>query len=153
MATDQSPPRLKIIINVAAITVLTLVGLKFVFDSYYVQMSEEAAHAKLAVPVELQKLREGEQKNLTTAAVPITAAMAQIAQGKRDELIAPQPSEDTGALSGWSKLPKPVAACAPAASAAVVGGDAGVTAAPGDAGAPHAAASAAPAQPAHPEHH
>lgn len=152
MATDQSPPRIQIIIRVAVITVATLVGLKFVFDSYFVQMTEEAAHDKLAKPVELLKLREGEQKNLTSAAVPIKEAMAQVAGGKRDESIAPQPSEDTGALSGWAKLPKAVATCVQSAAPAA---DAGVAAAaPGDAGAAAAIAPhAAPPAASGPEHH
>jgi hypothetical protein len=75
-------------------------------------MNEDAIRSKMADPVELTKLREAEQKNLTTSQVPITAAMMEIAKGRSEqggpELIAPQLTtpEDVGPLTGWNKLPR-----------------------------------------------
>ena len=36
MSTDNSQPRIKLIFTVIVISVTTLVGLKFVFDSYFI---------------------------------------------------------------------------------------------------------------------
>lgn len=134
MAHDQTPPRMKLIIQIAVATPLLLIGLKFVLDSYFVWMSEEATAEKLAPTTELNKLREGEKRNLTSGPTPITAAMMEIGKGRTEnggpELIAPQPSDDTGALTGWSKLPRtfelPV-------NLGALAGDAGLS---GDASAP-----------------
>ena len=110
MATDQTPPRIKLILTVAVITPLTLFALKFVFDSYFITMSEAAAHEKLAEPVDLHALRAAEEKNLTTSGVPITAAMMEIGKGRNEQggpdLITPQQSDDLGPMTGWSKLPR-----------------------------------------------
>jgi hypothetical protein len=40
MAADTSPPRIKPIIITAFVAVSVLIGLKFVFDSYYIEMFE-----------------------------------------------------------------------------------------------------------------
>jgi hypothetical protein len=151
MATDQSPPRLKAIVTVAIIAPLTLIVLKFVLDSYFIMLSEEATHAKLAQPVELEKLREGEQKNLTSSPTPITAAMMEIGKGRTEQggpdLISPQPSDDIGPLTGWTKLPRQfeVPPTAPPPPPALLGDGGAATAAtdggaapprPNDAGAP-----------------
>jgi hypothetical protein len=78
---------------------------------------------------------------LAGSKIPIDKAMAQLAKGDRDALIAPQQSDDLGPMTGWSKLPKkaPVVASAPGAANAM-GSDAGAPANPppanaGDAGA------------------
>lgn len=110
MAHDQTPPRMKLILQIAIVTPIILIGLKFILDSYFTWMSEEAAAQKMAPTTELNKLREGEKKNLTSGPMPITAAMMEISKGRSEqggpELIQPQPSDDTGALTGWSKLPR-----------------------------------------------
>jgi len=119
MATDQSPPRVGLIAIIGIGTLVSLVGLKFVLDSYFTYMAEEAAHEKLAAPEQLTKLHEQEAKNLNTSALPISAAIAQLSQGGRAEtggpsLIEPKASDDTGAMTGWSQMPRkftiPVAA-------------------------------------------
>ena len=73
MAHDQTPPRMKLIIQIAIATPLILVGLKFILDSYFVWMSEQASAEKMAPTTELNKLREGEKKNLTSGPMPGTA--------------------------------------------------------------------------------
>jgi hypothetical protein len=135
MATDQTPPRIKLILQVAIATPLILIGLKFVLDSYFIWMSEEASAEKMAPTTELTKLREGEQKALTSGPTPITAAMMEVSKGRAEqggpELIQPQPSDDVAPLAGWAKAPRtfevPVAVPVPAAT------DAGL---PAEGGAP-----------------
>ena len=48
MAIDNTPPRLRLIVTIAIIVVITLVGLDFVFKSYYAYMSDQAVREKMA---------------------------------------------------------------------------------------------------------
>ena len=57
MAIDNTPPRLKLIITIAAITVVTLVSIDFALRSYYNVMTETAQKEKLAPPKELGSVR------------------------------------------------------------------------------------------------
>jgi hypothetical protein len=106
MATDNTPPRLRLIGTIAVIVVITLVSLDFVFKSYYAYMTDEAQREKLAPTTEKYADRAAEAAALTGARLPIDQAMAQIAKGTRGDLVEPKPSEDMGAMTGWSKLPK-----------------------------------------------
>jgi len=161
MAIDNTPPRLRLIVTIAVIVVITLVGLDFVFKSYYAFMSDEAVREKLAPLKDREELHAAEKASLTSAKMPLDQAMAELAKGNRAELIEPKPSEDLGPMTGWSKLPKAVPqpihgagagleiATADAGAAAGDGGLATATgdggaatdggAHGGDAGAPHAA--------------
>lgn len=131
MATDQSPPRNNLILSIAVVTVIILIGLKFVFDSYFSDMMEAVAAAKVPTPEEVVQLHAEEQKKLTTSpAVPIDQAMQMLASkgrmGSAD--ITPQPSNDLGAVAGWAHLhdgeenPPP----APTAALPAAAGDAGI---------------------------
>ncbi|MCL2724903.1 MAG: hypothetical protein FWD69_10760 [Polyangiaceae bacterium] len=133
MATDNSPPRLKLLVTIGVITVVTLVALNLVLRGYYAHMSDEARHAKMAPTTGLDDHRKSEMAILAGSKVPMDQAMAQLARGQRDNLIAPQQSDDLGPMTGWSKAPKapPEAPGADAGAAK----DGGVHAA-GDAGAP-----------------
>ncbi len=107
MATDQSPPRLRLIITIALGTVVTLTSLKFVFESYFTDIMEEAAASKLVTPDEVNALHATEAKKLTTApAIPIDQAMSQLASQGRlaSTVITPQPSDDVAPLTGWAHL-------------------------------------------------
>lgn len=107
MATDQSPPRLRLIIAIAVGTVVTLVSLKFVFTSYFTDIMEEAAASKLVSPDEVMALHASEAAKLNNSpAVPIDQAMQQLAaQGRMGStLITPQPSDDVAPLTGWAHL-------------------------------------------------
>ncbi len=108
MAIDNSPPRLKLIVTIAAITVVTLLSLNFVFESYYAYMSDDAARSKIAPTLDREAQRKAEQVALTNAALPIDQAIAQFTKGDRPALITPQPSDDMGPLTGWSRMPKPL---------------------------------------------
>lgn len=138
MATDQSPPRTNLILVIAVSTVITLVSLKFIFDSYFTDMMESEARAKVATPEEVVTLHADEQKKLTTApAVPIDQAMSELGQKGRlfSADIAPQQSDDRAALTGWAHLHEGLpsesgeAAAAPGGEKAPAG-DAGTTTTP-----------------------
>jgi hypothetical protein len=173
MATDQSPTQNKAILSVALIIVVTLFGLKFGFDSYFVQMSESAAKEKLPAADQLNKHRASEAKALAAGPMNIDQAMAELGRGGRTTTagigrgvdLTPKPSDDKGALIGWSKMPRavpeaPVAAPAPAAHDVVPtaidgGAPASDAAAPAADGGGHATGQdggAAPTNLVHPGH-
>jgi hypothetical protein len=160
MATEQSPPRIRLILTIAFSSVVILGALNSVFRSYFLMMTEQVEHDHLSKPVELEKLREGEKRNLTTSPLPIAQAMMQVAQrgraGGNSALadITPQASNDLGPMVGWVRNPNQAVvdkinqmAANPAPEPAAVG-DGGVAAATSDAG-PKPAAAANDAGKAH----
>jgi len=143
MAIDNTPPRLKLIVTIGIITVVTLVGIDFVFKSYYATMTDQAQREKIAPVKDREDQHKAEALALSQAAMPVDKAMAQLASGRPDA-ITPQPSDDLGAVTGWSKLPHPTpvpaahdATPAPTTSdaGALAVGDGGATTLTGDAGA------------------
>ncbi|HEX7667431.1 MAG TPA: hypothetical protein VF407_23025 [Polyangiaceae bacterium] len=146
MATDQSPPRIKLIVSVGIGTVVTLILLKPIFDSYYFDTMESIAQAKMVAPEEVVALHAEEAKKLTTSpAIPIDQAMADLAQKGRLSAagITPTQSNDTGAVTGWQHLHDGENPATTSAAAATDGGatttmaaatDAGTASATGDAG-------------------
>jgi hypothetical protein len=136
MATDNSPPRIRIILTVAFSSLVILITLNYVFRSYFIMMTEDVEHDHLWKPVELMKLHEGEEKNLTTGALPIQKAMSELAQPGREGSaaltqyadITPQPSNDMGPMVGWLQAPNQ--AVIDAMSAAANAPDAGTAAQP-----------------------
>lgn len=107
MAIDNTPPRLKLIVTIAAITVITLIAISFATQSYYAMMTDEARHEKIAPTRDKDDQVKAEATALTGASVPIDQAMAQVAKGTRPDAITPTASEDLGPMTGWAKLPKP----------------------------------------------
>ena len=105
MATDNTPPRLRLISTIAVIVVITLVGLDFVFKSYYAFMSDEAQHEKLAPRTAQIEQNAAEKAAWAGAKFPIDQAAAQL-KAARPEGVEPKQSEDMAAMTGWSKLPK-----------------------------------------------
>lgn len=105
MAIDNTPPRLRLIVTIAVIVIVTLLGLNFVLDSYYAVMTDQARFEKLAPTTAKDEAHTAEAAALAGGKMPIDKAMAQL-KGARSEAIEPKPSEDLGAMTGWSKLPK-----------------------------------------------
>ncbi len=113
MATDNSAPRIRVILTVAFSSLVILITLNYVFRSYFLMMTEEVEHDHLAKPVELIKLHEGEERNLTTSNLPIQRAMSELAQRGREGSaglkqyadITPEASNDLGAMVGWIRSP------------------------------------------------
>jgi hypothetical protein len=114
MAIDNTPPRLRLIVTIAIIVVITLVGLDFVFKSYYAYMSDEAHREKLAPTTDYNAQVAAEQAAFAGAKMPVDQAIAQLKT--RSDLIEPKPSDDVGAMTGWSKLPKQAPLPAPGAA-------------------------------------
>lgn len=130
MATDQSPPRIKIILAVGLGTVMTLVLLKPILDSYYSDTLDDVRRAKLVSPVELEALHAEEARKLTTSpAIPIDQAMADLAQKGRLSMavVTPAQSNDTGALVGWQHLHDGEPASSTTATTAAVSADGGTS--------------------------
>lgn len=100
MATDNSPPRLKLIITIAIITVVTLLSLNFMLTSYYGYMSDDATRSKLAPTTD----KDEQKKNEAAALAGIDKAMKDIGAGQRTTPV--EQSTDIGPMTGWSKLPK-----------------------------------------------
>lgn len=150
MAIDNTPPRLKLIVTIAVITIITLVGIDFVLRSYYGYMDDDAKRRKLAPTTALDEQHKAEQAALTSA--NLDQSIAQLAKGSRTDIVKPTQSEDMGPMTGWSKLPKPVPTVEHGAHPGQGGqggaGGAQNTHATGDAGAPmHGDAGAAPHAP------
>jgi hypothetical protein len=107
MATDQTAPRLRLIATIAVIVIITLVGLQFVFKSYFAFMTDEAKYEKMAPRTALLAQLAVEREAFAGAKLPMAQAMNQVGTGARPAIIEAQPSEDLGAMTGWAKLPKP----------------------------------------------
>ena len=145
MAIDNTPPRLKLIITIAVITVITLVGIDFVLRGYYAYMSDEAQRLKLAPTTALNEHRAAEKAAMAEAAMPLDQAMMQLAKGTRTDVIRPQASDDVGPMTGWSKLPKPAAAADTHSAAGATDGGAAAAAPSGHEGVMTGDAGALPA--------
>jgi len=137
MATDDSPPRHKLIFIYAGVCVALLIGLKLTLDWYFLDMTEgERARTvgvvdKYASPIGRQ--RAAEATKLDDAPTSIEAAMHALEERGRvaTDAVAPTPSSDQGAVAGWN-------------------GFALIEGAPGAAGAPSAPSTPAPSEPAPP---
>lgn len=136
MAIDNTPPRLKLIVTIAVITVITLIGIDFVLKSYYAMMTDQAQLEKLAPTTARDEQHKAEALALTSGAMPLDKAIAELGKGERPAAIAPQQSDDLGPMTGWSKLPKPAPTPQQhAATPAPAEADAGAAHAEADAGA------------------
>jgi len=113
MAIDNTPPRLRLIATIAVIVVITLVGLDFVFKSYYAFMSDEAVREKLAPRTALIEQTAAEQTAWAGAKLPLDKAVAQL-KASRPESVEPKQSEDMAPMTGWAKMPKMAPLPAPA---------------------------------------
>lgn len=149
MASDDSRPKVRMLLTIGVVAVSLLVGTKFILDSYYVDMVENYEHGMLPKTEQLDQIRadqrgaidKGENGN-----IPVSVAMQGLAQKGRDnagDLISPKPSDDVDALKGWSKLkrdvhlPPQITTTAPPPDPMQMG-DAGANATSKDGGAPGA---------------
>lgn len=147
MASDDTRPKVRMLFTIGIVAVSILAGVKFMLDSYYLDMTENYEKTLLPKTEELEKLRAKEKAQIEKGErgnIPVSVAMQQLAQKGRDNaspLITPQPSDDVDPLKGWSKLARevhlpPQATSATPEQPAPPTGDAGVqTTTAGDAGA------------------
>jgi hypothetical protein len=148
MATDQSEPRVGVILKVAVVAIATLAAVHVALVTYFDQIAQAEEHRKFSdvVPEALMSVRADERARLASGPMPIDKAMQQIAARGRMAIpdIMPTVSKDIAPLQGWTKMPAEVppamtaAQPSPASSAQAVGMDAGV-AAVADGAAPKAA--------------
>jgi len=114
MASDDSRPKVRMLLTIGVVAVSLLVATKFVLDSYYLDMTENYEHGMLPKTEQLDQIRadqrgvidKGENGN-----IPVSVAMQNLAQKGRDnagDLISPKPSDDVDPLKGWSKLKREV---------------------------------------------
>ena len=107
MATDQTPPRSQLIGMYAVLSALVLFSLKFVFDWYFLDVTERQMQEKvLSQPAqELKALRSEEEKIMRAGKVSIRTAMRMMAHKGRmeaDPMVAPVASDDMRAMTGWT---------------------------------------------------
>lgn len=149
MATDNSDPKIGLILKVAVISIATLIAVHVGLVSYFDQIAQAEEHRKFGEqkPEALTNLRSDEKARLTSGAMPIDKAMQQIAVRGRKEAnpdIMPSASKDIAPLQGWSRMPGDVPPEMTAAEPAPAPGapsmvDAGAAAATVDGAAPKAA--------------
>ena len=147
MASDDSRPKVRMLLTIGVVAVSLLIGTKFILDSYYVDMIEGYEHGMLPKTEQLDQIRANEHAAIDKGEhgnIPVSVAMQNLAQKGRDnagDLISPKPSDDVDALKGWSKLkrevhlPPQVTTTAPPPDPMQMG-DAGANATSKDGGAP-----------------
>lgn len=115
---DEGQPRNGTIAFYAVLTVFTLVGVKFMLDSYFERSMETEYYDKVYSRgmEEVQAVREKEQAELAKGG--LSDAMKSLAQRGRAAApsITPESGAGKGEVQGWSKLGREVAP-APAAPA------------------------------------
>jgi hypothetical protein len=146
MASDDSRPKIRMLLTIGIVSVFLLLGVKFLLDSYYLDMTESYEHSLLPKPELLDETRKEQRAAIDqgqNGAIPVSVAMQTLASKGRDNAsttIMPQPSDDIDPLKGWTKLKRDVhlppqvlttSAPQPLPPPAM---DAGTTAAAGDAG-------------------
>lgn len=123
MAHDTTPPRNRMILIFTLVSPALLILLVPLFHTYFTQMTEGEAVTRVAEspPGIRDEIFATEREHLDTGPMPIERAMRDIAARGRDAspVIAPTPSDDMGAVSGWGPLADEAAvAAAEAAHAA-----------------------------------
>src|SRR5258708_6223189 len=107
MASDDSKPKVRMLLTIGIVSVFLLLGIKFVLDSYYLDMTEHYEHAMLPKTGELDQARAEQRSTIEKSDIPISIAMQTLSQKGRDNagaVITPQPSDDVDPLKGWNKL-------------------------------------------------
>jgi hypothetical protein len=102
------------LLTIGIVAVFLLVGVKFVLDSYYLDMTEGYEHSMLPKTEQLDQIRAEEHAVIDKGEngnIPVSVAMQHLAQKGRDnagDLISPKPSDDIDALKGWTRLKRDV---------------------------------------------
>lgn len=150
MATDHTEPPIKRIIGITLLSVGTLVGLRFAFQSYYLQ-NYEARQREVIYGVTSDTLVTA-QREARAKLGGINQAMDTAASSNRPSAISPTGAPDTAARVGWGLMPTgytppPAPAAPPPAPAAPADPAAAPAAAPAVAPGAAVAPAAAPAAP------
>jgi hypothetical protein len=118
---DDTPPRNRVIFAYTVMSVIALVALGFLFDSYMDISRRESRRLNVEgswTSEALATYREEQRAALERGRTPIDRAIADLARQDRRAfpLIRPTTSEDQGPLVGWSQLPQRAAASEEAAT-------------------------------------
>ena len=111
MGSEDTSPKVRMLLTIGIISVCLLAGSKFVLDSYYVNQIETYEHELLPKTELLDKTRAEQRAALDNGEIPVSVAMQTLAAKGRDNaspFIVPQPSDDIDALKGWAKLKREV---------------------------------------------
>jgi hypothetical protein len=111
MAIDKSEPRIGLIVGIGLLSVSGLLGLRTGLQAYFLRITEREQQIKVfgQPPLQLRRLREAEQRQMSGGPIPIEQAIAQIASGVRPAAVVPAPSTDWAPLQGWTQLPVNIA--------------------------------------------
>jgi len=109
MASDDTRPKVRMLLTIGIVAVTLLVGVKFVLDSYFLEMTESHERSLIPPTEQLDKVRAEERANIEKGQngnIPVSVAMQQLSQSGRDNipLITPTQSDDVDPLKGWTKL-------------------------------------------------
>ncbi|AKF06456.1 hypothetical protein [Sandaracinus amylolyticus] len=119
---DDTPPRNRVIFTYTVLAVITLIGLKYVFDSYMDVSRRDRRRENIEesrTTAELAEYRESQREALRGGAMPVDRAIDELGRRGRGAfpLIRPAASQDLDPLRGWQQLPRELpAALAPAAA-------------------------------------
>jgi len=110
MASEDTRPKVRMLLTIGVVSVSLLIGVKFVLDSYYLDMTEGYEHSLLPKTELLDQTRAEQRAALDKGEngnIPVSVAMQTLASKGRDNaspVIVAQPSDDVGPLEGWAKL-------------------------------------------------
>ena len=108
---DDSPPRNGAIFFYAVLTVVVLIGVKFLLDSYFMSTMEGEVYEKV-LSVGMEQVAEKRAKDQATLeSSGLGAAMQVLAQRGRaaSPKIAPKSGQGQPEVAGWSQLGREVA--------------------------------------------
>ncbi len=120
MAHDTTPPRNKMILVFTLLSPAFLIALVPLFHDYFLDMTEGEVAARVAAapPTIRDAIFAAQRQHLETGPMPIERAMREMASRGRDAspVIAPTPSDDTAAVSGWGPMEDAAAVAAAVAA-------------------------------------
>jgi hypothetical protein len=110
MATDQTQPRLGLIVRIGALSIIMLIVVRVSLAAYFDHIAQAEEHRKVgeAKPEGLISLRADETQRLNGGPMPIDSAMHALVQKGRMAMspeLVPTPSHDVAPLKGWVRMP------------------------------------------------
>jgi hypothetical protein len=114
MATEQTAPKVRMLFTIGVVSVFLLVSIKYLLDSYYLDMTESYEHTLLPKTTARDELRAKQMNNIDKGqhgTIPVSVAMQMLASKGRDSVstdITPQVSDDPSPLEGWAQLKRTV---------------------------------------------
>jgi hypothetical protein len=100
------------LLTIGVVSVFLLLGIKFVLDSYYLDMTETYEHTLIPPTTLRDETRKQQEDAIDHGQIPVSAAMQMLVSKGReaDPEVTPQPSEseDLDPLKGWAKLKRDV---------------------------------------------